>query len=352
VTLSILSREEAAALPDSTWPDVYFSPGYGAAAEASDGGRWHSALWDGGRIQEPFLLRELDAGLAGPGSFDASSPYGYAGIAGAEDVAPLDWTEFRRALRAELARRGVVSEFLRFGDLVPGREAAAAADPLLGLRFGNETVVAELSRGFDAFWDACEGRARTAVRKARKLGWEVHVAIAQEADLKEDSSFRRLYEDSMRRVGARPYYLFADSYYEALREGLGGGLLLARVAHADGRVGAAALLMLHGELMHYHLAGSERSAARDGANALLLCGAAETGVARGARLLHLGGGLGGSEELFRFKRAFGRSIRGFHQARSVIAPGRYDALVRARAAATGRSPEDLLSRDYFPAYRA
>ena len=49
-------------------------------------------------------------------------------------------------------------------------------------------------------------------------GYRVLKAPTGDAGLE---AFRRLYDATMKRVGARPYYFFPQGYYEALAEGLG-----------------------------------------------------------------------------------------------------------------------------------
>ena len=95
--LSFLSRHEAEALA-IPWPDAYFSPGYGAAVEASDRALWELAIWRGGEVLYPYLRRpvlELLPGQDGPW-FDLVTPYGYAGTwtrAGCSLASlVIDWT--------------------------------------------------------------------------------------------------------------------------------------------------------------------------------------------------------------------------------------------------------------------
>jgi serine/alanine adding enzyme len=350
MSLRFLSVAEAAAT-DLPWPDLYFSPGYGAAVEASDDAVWEVAVWDRGPILQPMLRRPVDPSLAGAGLFDLVSPYGYAGAWAPADVPAAEWSAFRAACRSAAIDRGAVAEFLRIGALVPGGDALIASDVDLRTEHLQDTVVLDLSIGYDAWWTAAQGRCRTSIRKARKVGWTAEARPVVAADFEPESPFRSLYEDTMRRVGASTYYLFGDAYYDRLRAACGDDLWLVEARRGD-EVGAAALFVRWNDLLHYHLSGSGRDAAREGANNLMLDAALKRGIDAGVTRFHLGGGVGGEDALFKFKASFGGSRIPFRVGRAVLDPVRYDALTAARATATSRSVAELMSSGYFPAYRA
>jgi hypothetical protein len=68
---------------------------------------------------------------------------------------------------------------------------------------------------------------------------------------------------------------------------------------------------------------------------------------RGAELLHLGGGAGGADSLYAFKRSFGGEELTYEFATLVADPERYESLVARRAV----EPEPPRP-GFFPAYRA
>jgi hypothetical protein len=356
VSLRFLDASAAAALAVD-WPDVYFAPGYGEAAEISDGARWEVALWEPGPILQPVLWRPVDPALTagGPPAFDLVSPYGYAGVWSPEAVPDAAWRAFREALRTEARSRGAVAEFLRLGGPVAGGTRLAAADPDAEVVHHTDTVEVLLSGGYDAWWTGAQGRCRTSIRKAHKCGWSAVLRPAGAADLASGSSFRQLYEDTMRRVGAGAYYLFPDGYYERLSALLGDRLLLVEARREDTpeTVGAASLFMRWGDRLHYHLSGSIRDAGREGANNLVLETAIRWACERGLTSLHLGGGLGAEEDaLLKFKLSFGGRRLPFLVSRAILDAERYESLVEAHAAGTGRSRDELMAGGYFPTYRA
>ena len=74
---------------------------------------------------------------------------------------------------------------------------------------------------------------------------------------------------------------------------------------------------------------------------------------QGYKYLHLGGGVGGSEDgVFKFKEAFSKSRHNFQTWRFVCDREKYDYLLTLNAQAKNTSVEELESSGFFPAYRA
>lgn len=74
---------------------------------------------------------------------------------------------------------------------------------------------------------------------------------------------------------------------------------------------------------------------------------------RGNRYLHLGGGVGGSNDrLLQFKRGFSELLFPFSTLRLITDEGKYRELTTRRAHAADVSAEDVSSGQFFPAYRA
>ena len=349
-TLEFHSPDQAARL-GLEWDDVYLSPAYGRAVEASDGAQWELAVWRPGPIVYPYLRRPLDAALL-PDAFDVVSPYGYAGAWAAPGVGPAQWRAFRRAWREAIVARGAVAEFVRAGGFVSGYEAMLEADPALELLRETTTVAIDVARSFENAWAAAEGRARTKTRKAKKRGYTWSCRPCTLADVGPESSFRALYEGTMRRVEARPYYLFPTAYYEALAA-LGPRLLLIEVRHPDKGLGVSALAFDWAPKLHLHLVGNHSWALREGAGNLLYHGLVEWACEQGRfSRLHVGGGLSHEDRLFYFKRGFGGHAIPFVTASAILDPARYDAAVERHAQQLGCAPAGLRRSAYFPSYRA
>ncbi|MFG1871660.1 lipid II:glycine glycyltransferase FemX [Micromonospora arborensis] len=333
---------------DDRCPDVYFTRGYGAAAATAEGATWRMTQCDDD-VLAPFLQRRIDGQWS-----DGISPYGYAGIhvgpsRGRGDLEKI-WPQLLDCWRAA----GLVSLFLRFSPL--DIRSAEFARTLPGMTFAwqGENVVVPVDQSPDVVWKQLDGRARTAIRKAERIGLTAEVRYVDPADLGPGSHFRRLYEQTMTRIGSDKRYFFTDAYYQALLDGLGKNLLVAEVRDELGEPIASALVMRHLELAHYHLAGSATEAGRRGANNLLVWSILRWAAENDCRRVHLGGGISARDDdsLLMFKRSFGGNRAPFWTASIVINEDAYESLIEAAAARSGQPASTLRDSGWFPAYRS
>ncbi len=333
------------------WPDVYFSPLYGRACEISEKAAWEVAVWKGGLILLPYLKRQVPSDIGGSrGHYDIVSPYGYAGAWSRDNVPVAEWESFRGAFRRLHAERGGVAEFLRLSALVSGRELLRKADPLLSVAEHHDTIAIDLTRGAERCFAAYEGRARTKVRKAQKLGYSTRIRMAAPGDFSPDAPFPILYRGTMERVDASDYYFFDGEYFASLASALGNRMYLVEVRDSAGATVSSGIGFLWLPFIHLHLVGSQREALRDGVGNLLYDAVIKHGCELGASLLHVGGGLTAGDALFYFKKGFGGHPVSFWLGRSILDPPTYARLVAARATSLGQPQEAL--HNFFPAYRS
>jgi serine/alanine adding enzyme len=305
--------------------DVYYARGYVEA----------SALLAGGT---PVLLQLTGAGgsmflacVVRGDPADVTTPYGYGGPAGAGERPPL--AAFPAAYQEWCERRGIVSSFVVFHPLLRNADSPAGAafrrSPLAG------TVAWPLQGDL---LGAMDRHHRRLVRRAQAGGHAVAVDPAP-VGLGE---FAAVYEQTMRRAGAAPFYLFPPAYWGALQA----GVPLVRIdVRRGGELLASVLGMGEPPWLHYHLGGTSDAGRGTGASQLALYSLACWGQAHGFATLHLGGGVGGrADSLLRYKLRF--------------APG---CLVGAAVGKAVHDLPDYLRRagadavdwdGYFPAYRA
>ena len=160
---------------------------------------------------------------------DVVSPYGYGGPVG-------DAAAFWHAYDAWCRETGVVTTFVRFHPLFANhRGAVVHVEPLantIGWRLGGDLLA------------GMHSKHRNAVRKAAGSGVCVEAARGVGA-------FMPLYEETMRRAGAAPFYFFPPAYWQAL-DRLGDALVRFDASHA-GQVVASALCLATPPWLHYHL---------------------------------------------------------------------------------------------------
>jgi serine/alanine adding enzyme len=262
-------REVAPAEWDGLELDAYYRRPYVESA----------ALLDRGRT---FLLEHegvFFAGIEREGPRDVISPYGYGG-----PTRPGFWEAYEDWAR----ERGVISTFVRFHPLIANQ---------LGAPIHVEQLAPTVAWRVEPERDLLAGlhfKHRNKVRKAENAG----ATVTQHDGLGE---FVELYEDTMRRIDADPFYLFEPAYWERLGE-----LPLARFdAAIDGQVVASALCLPSKPWLHYHLSGTTDRGRETGSSTLVLLEAARWAQGNGYERFHLGGGLGGrADSLHHFKARF------------------------------------------------
>ncbi len=312
--------------------DVYFRRAYlESAALLGQGEPAFLHFADaGGDVVFPCLVREAPEDHA-----DVGTPMGYGGPLASGAEPPV--AGFFEAYEGWCRARHVLATFARFQPALANQELAESRWHLehighsIGWRVGGRSAD-ELGAGLDA-------HHRRVVRKARAAGLEVTVR-EHPADLSE---FVSLYEDTMRRRDASPFYFFPEAYWEHLVRGLGDVLVLAD-ARVEGEMAAALLCFASLPLLHYHLGASSERGQELGANHLLFLETAAWASARGFELFHLGGGVGGFEDsLYEFKRRFdpGGPLPAY-LGKAVHDEDAYRALSNV---------EEIDYAGYFPAYR-
>jgi hypothetical protein len=222
-----------------------------------------------------------------------TTPYGYGGpVTVGEDLPPA---AFAAAYEAWAAEAGALTTFVRFHPLFGNQRHAPAGAELERLA---DTATWPLDAERDPYEDM-HAKHRSDVRKCEQAGVEVTVEAGGSLD-----EFVTLYEATMRDREAADFYFFPPEYWSALTAGLGERLLRLD-ARLEGELVASTLCIATAPWLHYHLAAMDDTGRTLGASKLLLLEAARWGRARGLAELHLGSGLGGSEDsLWKFKQRF------------------------------------------------
>ena len=292
--------------------DFFRSPQFLAAEGATHTLRIETAA--GGEILAPLVVRPIGDGP----ERDATSPYGYPGVAAPAGVAVDPAT-------VDFSATGLVSAFFRhrLGEPPPltgatPRNVVEVADPALPRK----------SRPSD----------RRQIRRNLEAGYDLELVPGPETSPAQRAGFVDLYEETMRRTAAAEHYFFGRAYFDAILAAERTWLALA--ADPDGELAAASLATVSDGYLHYYLSGSADARLADSPMknvvALLVDHAEELGLP-----LNLGGGISRGDALEEFKRGFANREEQWFTSEVVCDP---DAYARLSA---GRDPGG-----YFPAYRA
>ena len=231
--------------------DVYFSRDYVEAAASVEPGAAVFLHLDG--VIFPVVVREHE------GVADATSPTGYGGPLALREDAPVD--AFYDLYERWCQSNGIVTTFVRFHPLLANhRYSPFRVEPVAGSV--SWRLEGDLFAGMHA-------HHRRAVRKAERAGVEVDV---REAPAGLDA-FVALYEETMRRLGASPFYFFGAEYWRLLAKRLRDRIVLLE-ARLGNEVVASILCFAARPWLHYHLGATAEAGRGAGASHLLMLAAA------------------------------------------------------------------------------
>jgi serine/alanine adding enzyme len=296
--------------------DVYYSRGFVEASAPLAGGV--ATFLRSGDVVFPCVVRSDPV--------DVVTPYGYGGPVGDGSFA-----EFWDAYEAWCGARGVLSTFVVFHPLFGNADSAVG--------FRRFPMAETVAWPLDDPMEAMHSHHRRVVRKAQRAGLSVSV----EPSPGSLDGFVQVYEETMRRTDAAPFYFFSAAYWDALLAGV--PLVRVDVRGDDGTLLASVLGMGEPPWLHYHLGGTTADGMKLGASHLALYSLAVWGHENGYSVLHLGGGVGGRDDSLReWKRRFAPGgLVG-----AAIGKAVHDEAGYVRAAGV----DAIDWEGFFPAYRA
>jgi sugar O-acyltransferase (sialic acid O-acetyltransferase NeuD family) len=291
----------------------------------------------------PMLLRRLPDSLGAPLYWcDLVSPYGYPCPLFTQPMEADRVSAYLTALQETSDEIGACSVFVRSHPLLDKPEGTVSHTAYIQQ---GKTVSIDLTLSEHDMWHQTRDGHRGDIRRLEKLKF---VPIMDDWALYED--FGRIYRETMVRIDADASYHFGDDYFRDLRCALGDRLHLCCVLSPDGCLAGGGLFATTGDIMEYHLSGTDAKYHRLGPTKLMLHFVRAWGKRHGCSVLHLGGGVGAREDaLFDFKAGFSPKRHQFGTLRMVVNERRWAALMlRARQPL---NPLGDLSASYFPPYR-
>ena len=325
--------------------DFYHLPCYQELTSATDEtARGYLASDGTHKLLLPFQQRTIPADLAEDEQlFDVNSAYGYPGPIWSRG-APREFVATAlRQFSVRLADEGIVSAFFRLHTLL---NDAAFFEGVGEIVSHGPSVYIDLTLSEEELWAQTRRGHKRDLAALEKRGYEI---IMNEWDRIDD--FLTCYYDSMRRLGASPFYFFPKSYFESLRSCLGNRLHLCLV-YLDGDIACAGLVTEMDGICQYHLSATADPHFQDHPSKLMLHYLRTWLKRRGNRIFNVGGGVGALRDtLHLFKSGFSPLSAAFHTWRVIPDRQRYDELVDRRFGAGVRSPDNDEDA-FFPLYRA
>lgn len=289
-------------------------------------------------IALPLVFRTI----SGSDWADATSVYGYSGpVANHEatfqrtDLVNYFWDEVTSYFR----ENRIISAFSRLHPLINQHlffEGHGEISPL------NKTVSINLKLDPDEQRRQYRKSNKSEINQLRRKGFVVEKAES----VGEIERFIEIYYETMDRVYASSNYYFAREYFHRFldNDAFDNQLLLAKF---EGEIAAGAIFTMTDKIMQYHLAGTTEPYIRETPMKLILDEARLLGNEKQLDYLHLGGGVGGSDDdsLFRFKSGFSKQLCQFSVWKYIIDREKYDSLVQVRKIKN-------VTSGFFPLYRS
>jgi len=298
----------------------------------------------------PYLLRNCnDLFAENVDVFDVISPYGYPGFLLNEAAASTP--DFLISIVEHLTQvwcgRNICSAFLRLHPILNTDVSALAAENDL-FTVNGETVSVDLTLDRDEIWRKTRSEHRTKINKCKREGFSARIVAISEYI----NDFNAIYEETMNRVGASKLYFFGLDYLKKIADVLGEKLHLC-IVELNEEITCGGLFTECCGIVQYHLGGTKTSFLKQAPSKLMFDHVRFWAKERGNEVLHLGGGLGGSQDsLYNFKAGFSKQRHTFVTMRIIPDETKYRHLVELRAKSLKIEFEQLVNTHFFPAYRS
>ena len=330
--------------------DVYHLPSYHRLAEEQEDAQ--AVLFvlqkETAIVAFPFLIRGIE-GLPGIESSeyrDATSVYGYPGpVSNLQNPSKEMMHLFAKSMRSYFDSEKVITAFSRLHPVYNQESYLTGLDSQV--QNVGQTVAIDLTLPVHIQRQQFRTNHKRDINRAKREG----IRCIYDEDWHFFDSFLDVYYQTMNRASADDYYFFDRSYFTCLRELLGNKLHLF-VALKEGVVTSGALFTVCNSIVQYHLGGTDLRYLELAPSKLIFDTVRLWGTEIGAKIFHLGGGIGSREDsLFRFKAGFSSLKYQFKVWRMVANQDVYEQLVDQQRNWNDANGFQAIDDSYFPAYR-
>lgn len=277
---------------------VYHEPDYLLAVQCAEYAPVRILVYEkqGDAALLPVVLRGLEdvpGFQAWSGVYDLKTPHEYSGVLASREEHGF-YMEFYRALKDYCRGHGIIFGFLRFN---PYREDAPAAEEAgFVVRQSDSQVYVDLQSSAEEIWQGYSSSVRRNIRQAERKDI---TAACVEPTQDNISVFISLYQATMNRLSAKPFFYFNDAYFRHLLHRHPWSRLF--FAQRNGKILAASIMLIDVDNAYYHLSCSDFDARRDKPTEAMLAQMVLWAQKHGLNRLHLGGG---GDTLSSFKARF------------------------------------------------
>ncbi|MFB6466865.1 lipid II:glycine glycyltransferase FemX [Cytobacillus sp. Hz8] len=317
--------------------DIYYTKEYVQLFAQVEGGVPEAIYFenDAGKVFYPYIKRKIDVK---EGYYDIISPYGYGGpiIEGNKRVIEVFYLQFKQYCLDNY----IITETVRFHPLLNNVEYMRK---LMSVDYVRKTTAIDLTQSLDDIRKKYRSNTRRNIRKARRDGVEVYRSTRKE----DVEIFIELYEETMNRNHALDFYYFDQSYFDRQMEETQYSKPYFIFAKYKEEIIAGVLLIIGKEFAHYHLGASKTAYLHLRPNNLLFDAMVEFSKSFGVQALHLGGGYGDNDSLFKFKSSFTNNNHyDYFLGKNVVNEEVYRELIKITT-----NDDTASGSNFFPIYR-
>lgn len=335
--------------------DIYHLPEYMAleAQRTNTNPKAFLAIEEDKIFFVPYLIRSCQ-NILGPTNkdteiFDVVSPYGYPGILLSE-AARID-PDFPnlalKLLQETLQAERISSGFFRLHPIL--NENFSSIFPADTFFHNGTTVSIDFNNSQEQIWSDTKSNHRNKINRCtKKFNLTAKITKFSEGiDI-----FCQLYEETMARVTAKDvYYSFNTEYFVDMNAAMGDKLYLCLV-EAEGEPASVGLYTECCGIVQAAFGGIRDTFVKQSPSILEIDYTRRWSKEQGYQCLHLGGGVGGSEDsVYKFKAGFSHQRHQFLTLRLIVDEDKYNYLLKTKAKQLNIEPSQLLDTNFFPAYR-
>lgn len=320
--------------------DVYYLSSYVKAFQIHGDGEPQLFYYNENGLRGIYVYMKRNTAIEG--IYDSITPYGYGGFLLEGDDSNENMNALWNAYVDKMKSENIVDNFVRYHPVLANAVPMKTCSDVIDL---GKTVSMDLTSE-EVIWKNIHSKNRNMIRKAEKNG--IVIKHGQGLELFDD--FIKIYNATMDKDNAEPYYYFKPEFYKSIHEDLKDNYEMFW-AEYDGKIIAMSIMIFANGRLNYHLSGSDLQYRNLAPSNLLLYKAAMWGMEKGMKTFHLGGGVGsGEDNLYKFKIAFNRfSDCQFSIAKHIFDNEKYDELVAERASRDAGFDKES---KFFPLYRS
>ncbi len=284
--------------------------------------------------------------------YDATTVYGYSGHIGSKMPLDFDTTNYEHYLLEFLHKHNIISVFSRLNPYIKfqnilfsklGESSKFNDTNYFGeLSYLGKIVNINLTESLDEQRTRYSRRLKTHLNKANK---NLSLKIAE---TKEDLQvFKTLYHNNMKRINAKKYYFFSDTYFDKFitTKDFKTEILFA-IDNETKKIIAGSMFVKTNKIVQYHLSGADENYLHLNPTKFIIDQMRIRATNEGFEVFNLGGGLGANEKdsLFQFKSLFSDEYHPFFVWKLIANQKVYKELCK-------KNNIDYKSSSFFPLYR-